>query len=76
MLSGGGKSGDEGTGYIVATWRTSSYSGPNGGNCVEIGASGRRVLVRDTKDRAGALLVLGPAAWRDFTGTLKGASAS
>jgi hypothetical protein len=35
-----------------ATWRTSSYTGSGGGNCVEVGnyAQDRRVLIRDTKD--------------------------
>ena len=38
-----------------ATWRKSSYSGGNGGSCVEVGAQPQagRVLVRDTKDRQG-----------------------
>ena len=37
-----------------ATWRKSSYSGGNGGNCVEVAvlAGGRRA-VRDSKDPAG-----------------------
>lgn len=50
----------------MTTWRISSYSGPNGGNCVEVGAGGQAVLVRDTKDRAAAVLAFGPAAWRAF----------
>src|SRR5436305_3345264 len=34
-----------------ATWRTSSYTGSGGGNCVEVGnhAQDRRVLIRDTR---------------------------
>lgn len=55
----------------VTTWRTSSYSGPNGGNCVEAGAAGRAVLVRDTKDRAGAVLAIAPAPWRAFIARLR-----
>ncbi|MCL2581188.1 MAG: DUF397 domain-containing protein [Streptosporangiales bacterium] len=50
----------------MATWRTSSYSGPNGGNCVEAASGGETVLIRDTADRAGAVLAFGPAAWRAF----------
>ena len=33
----------------VTGWRTSSYSGSQGGNCVEVAGQDRRVLVRDTK---------------------------
>lgn len=52
------------------TWRKSSYSGSNGGDCVEVAARGR-VLVRDTKDRTGALLAFGPRTWREFTARIK-----
>ena len=47
------------------TWRKSSYSGNDGGQCVEVAVSGL-VLVRDTKDRAGAVLPLTTQAWRKF----------
>jgi hypothetical protein len=47
-----------------AAWRKSSYSGNNGGNCVEVGSAARGVLVRDTTDRAGAVLSLSAGAWR------------
>jgi hypothetical protein len=52
-------------GTSAPAWRKSSYSGNDGGNCVEVAASGL-VLVRDTKDRAGAVLPLSAAAWRTF----------
>lgn len=55
-------------------WRTSSYSGGNGGQCVEVAASGR-VLVRDTKDRAGAVLAFTPDVWRSFAADLKDSAA-
>jgi Domain of unknown function (DUF397) len=58
-----------------ATWRTSSYSGSNGGNCVEVAASGR-VLVRDTKDRPGAVLAFTSDAWRAFTASIDSSNAS
>lgn len=32
-------------------WRTSSYSGNNGGNCVEVSTDGDHVLIRDSKYR-------------------------
>jgi hypothetical protein len=49
-----------------ATWRKSSYSGGNGGNCIEVGAQVGRVLVRDTRDRQGPALRFTPGAWRRF----------
>ena len=36
---------------VVGSWRKSSYSGNNGGDCVEVGHRETGVLVRDTKDR-------------------------
>jgi hypothetical protein len=54
-------------------WRKSSYSGDGGSNCVEVADSGRRVLVRDTKQAAtGPVLEFSPAAWRSFAAKLKG----
>lgn len=47
-------------------WRKSSYSGDNGGNCVETATSAGVVLVRDTTRRDGAMLTFSPAAWRAF----------
>lgn len=41
-----------------ARWRKSSYSQPNGSNCVEVGPAATIVGVRDTKARErGALAV-------------------
>ncbi|HET9966866.1 MAG TPA: DUF397 domain-containing protein [Streptosporangiaceae bacterium] len=54
----------------AASWRTSTASHANG-NCVEAGCGAAVVLVRDTQDRGGALLVLPPAAWTAFTARLK-----
>jgi len=51
-------------------WRKSTYGGDNGGNRIEVGAAGPVVLVRDTKDRDGGTLELGPAVWRRFTATV------
>jgi len=51
-------------------WRTSSYSGNGGGNCVEV-AVGGRVLVRDSQDRAATVLRFSPAAWRKFADQVK-----
>jgi Domain of unknown function (DUF397) len=53
------------------TWRTSSYSGNGGQNCVEVGGDGE-ILIRDTKDNGhGPLLRVSPGAWKQFTTTIK-----
>jgi hypothetical protein len=50
-----------------ATWRKSSYSGGNGGNCVEVAVlpDGDRA-VRHSKEPAGPKLVFTPGDWRSF----------
>ncbi len=55
------------------TWRKSSYSGGNGGDCVEVGAPAEvdQVLVRDTKDRQGPVLAFSPQVWRRFAERVK-----
>ncbi|MFC4035791.1 DUF397 domain-containing protein [Streptomyces polygonati] len=48
-------------------WRKSSYSGQNGGDCIECATpSDAEVLVRDSKDARGPQLAFAPAAWADF----------
>jgi hypothetical protein len=55
-----------------AHWRKASYSGTNGGNCVEVAANLPGVVaVRDSKDPDGPVLVLDPAAWQAFAGRVK-----
>jgi hypothetical protein len=54
-----------------AGWRTSSYSGDNGGNCVEVGTAVQTVAVRDSKDRGGPVLAFGADTWTAFTERLK-----
>ena len=49
---------------ISADWRKSTYSGSNGGQCVEVGTAVSGVVVRDTADRAGAVLAVSAGAWR------------
>ena len=51
-------------------WRKSSYSGANGGQCVEVTAAGA-IIVRDTADRDGTNLTFTPRAWQAFTSKLK-----
>lgn len=54
------------------TWVKSSYSGSQGGNCVEIAADRRGgVLVRDTKNREGTVLEFGEHSWRRFSAEVK-----
>ncbi|MGI8449515.1 MAG: DUF397 domain-containing protein [Streptosporangiaceae bacterium] len=56
-----------------ATWRKSSYSGTNGGNCVEVARNlPGLVAVRDSKDPDGPALVFTPADWAGFTATVRG----
>jgi len=50
-----------------AIWRKSSYSGGNGGNCVEVAASQPGIIaVRDSKDPEGPALSFTPQQWRSF----------
>jgi hypothetical protein len=53
-------------------WRKSSYSGGNGGGCVEV-ASSRDIGVRDSTDPDPNRPVLrfGADAWRSFTESIK-----
>ncbi|MFC9944305.1 DUF397 domain-containing protein [Streptomyces pratensis] len=55
-----------------AAWRKSSYSGNTGGDCVEV-ADGcpASVPVRDSKNPAGPVLVLGAGAWQAFVDGLR-----
>jgi hypothetical protein len=54
------------------TWRKSSYSGTQGGNCVEVArATADVVAVRDSKDREGPRLAFGPGQWRRFAAGVK-----
>jgi hypothetical protein len=49
----------------------STYSDANGGDCVETAALDGVVLVRDTADRAGAMLGFTTEAWTAFTDSLR-----
>lgn len=60
-----------------AAWRTSSYSGGNGGQCVEVAATDNEnetvviYAVRDSKDPHGPVLVFRGGQWRQFTAEIK-----
>jgi Domain of unknown function (DUF397) len=52
-------------------WRKSSRSGDNGGACVEVGAVGPAVAVRDSKHPNGPLLAFAAETWKAFTEEVK-----
>jgi hypothetical protein len=52
-------------------WRKSSYSGSNGGTCVEIGTVGPAVAVRDSKHPDSPLLAFAASTWKAFTDQVK-----
>ena len=61
-----------------AAWRKSSYSGGNGGQCVEVAAvssnrsgSGGLCAVRDSTDPEGPVLAFSPRQWQQFTAGIK-----
>lgn len=59
----------------MGTWRKSTYSGANGGECIEVADTVRSVMIRDTKqDNLGdarTVLSVTPDAWTSFLGTLR-----
>jgi hypothetical protein len=53
----------------VTTWRKSSRSGPQGGNCVEVARlPDGQVAIRNSRDPAGPALVFTPGEWAAFVG--------
>ena len=52
-------------------WRKSSYSGGNGGDCIEVGTEPGMILVRDSKDTDGTVLTFGREAWSAFAARVK-----
>jgi hypothetical protein len=52
-------------------WRKSSYSGSNGGACVEVARNPGAVAVRDSKDPDGPRLAFAPEEWTAFTAGVK-----
>jgi hypothetical protein len=52
-------------------WRKSSYSGDNGGTCVEVGTAGPAVAVRDSMAQDGPQLAFAADTWKAFTQELK-----
>jgi hypothetical protein len=56
---------------VNPSWRKSSYSTGNGGQCVETGNLPGAVLVRDTANRDGVTLSIPAAVWQTFVTGLK-----
>jgi hypothetical protein len=56
-----------------AEWRKSSWSGGNGGDCVEVARNLLGVVaVRDSKDPDGPKLAFTPDEWRAFAAGIRG----
>jgi hypothetical protein len=49
-------------------WFKSSYSGTEGGDCVEVASGTAVVHVRDSKAVAGDMLTVSRSAWTGFVG--------
>lgn len=61
-----------------AAWRKSTYSGGNGGQCVQVAAipgrrdeTGRICAVRDSKNPRGPVLAFSPGSWQRFTAEVR-----
>ncbi|WP_406204218.1 DUF397 domain-containing protein [Kitasatospora sp. NBC_01560] len=53
-------------------WLKSSYSGDNGGECIEVAPGFPGVVpVRDSKDPAGPALVFAASAWHSFVAAVR-----
>ncbi|WSJ06080.1 DUF397 domain-containing protein [Streptomyces phaeochromogenes] len=51
----------------AATWIKSSYSGDNGGNCIEVAPAFPGIVpVRDSKNPTGPVLLIRRSAWAVF----------
>jgi hypothetical protein len=48
----------------AVTWRKSSFS--ESGNCIEVAAQDRSVLIRDSKNPEKGMLAVSSLAWRTF----------
>jgi hypothetical protein len=55
----------------AGNWRKSSYSGADGGECIEVATVPGVVLVRDTKNRNSGTLMVPASVWCAFVATVK-----
>ena len=53
------------------SWRKSSYSTSNGGDCVEVTSTSNTIAIRDSKNLADTALTITLDAWRSFTQGMK-----
>ena len=68
-----GMSASELTELTWARWMKSSYSGPTGGNCVEVALlAGGQVAVRNSRHPSGPALVFSAGEWDAFVGGARG----
>lgn len=67
------ESGVDGSRNLV--WMKSSYSGGNGGECVEVAGCASAVRVRDSKVADGPWLTVGRAGWGAFVREVASSSA-
>ncbi|MDI3386447.1 DUF397 domain-containing protein [Streptomyces sp. B-S-A8] len=64
-----------GVDFDAATWRKSSYSNQDGGNCIEISDDHpTHTPVRDSKNAQGPVLVFESAAWASFVSGVRAGS--
>lgn len=56
---------------VAPLWRKASYSGSNGGSCVEVGSADRKILVRDSTNRAAGHIDVTTEAWTAFLSKIK-----
>jgi hypothetical protein len=57
---------------LTTDWAKSSYSDPNGGNCVEARQPGDgTVQVRDSKNPGGPVLSVSSDSWHAFTAAVR-----
>ncbi|MFG2958601.1 DUF397 domain-containing protein [Streptomyces sp. NPDC048291] len=48
------------------TWFKSSYSGSQGGDCIEVATHPAAIHIRDSKTPDGPVLTVSPATWSEF----------
>lgn len=54
----------------AAEWRKSSFSGTNGGDCVEVAEGAPCIAIRDSKNPGGAILTVSRRRFEDFVNSL------
>jgi hypothetical protein len=50
------------------TWSKSSYSGSQGGDCVEVATQPAAIHIRDSKNPGGPIVTVSPTAWAALLG--------